>query len=71
MSPVKINELLKLPKEDKMELLHLLWDNLSKEQESIEVPEWHKKILDERVKEIESGTAVFVSWEEIKKRFPR
>jgi hypothetical protein len=31
-----------------------------------EIPEWHKEILQQRLKDIEEGKAVFHDWDEIK-----
>lgn len=33
-----------------------------------DIPEEHKRILDERIREFESGEATLVDWEEIKKK---
>lgn len=30
------------------------------------IPEWHKEIMNERLKSIEKGTAVFHKWDDIK-----
>lgn len=32
-----------------------------------EVPEWHKKILEERLKEIDAGSAEMLDWDDVKK----
>jgi hypothetical protein len=34
--------------------------------EAIESPEWHKRILDERRRPVEDGTARFEDWEKAK-----
>ncbi|MDB5207230.1 MAG: hypothetical protein JWR72_2305 [Flavisolibacter sp.] len=34
--------------------------------EQDEIPGWHKEVLDERLKSIEEGTAVFHNWNAIK-----
>ena len=31
-----------------------------------DVPEWHKRTLEQRIKEIEEGNAVFHNWDQIK-----
>ncbi len=35
--------------------------------EEEEIPEWHKEIVEQRLKDIEEGKAVFHSWDEVKK----
>ena len=59
----------KLSKEDKLELVHLLWDDIANEPDSLDIPNWHKKILDERLEKIQSGEATFRPWSEIKKKY--
>ncbi len=31
-----------------------------------DIPEWHKPVLEQRLKDMEEGKAVFHNWEEIK-----
>lgn len=31
-----------------------------------DIPEWHKSVLEQRLKDIEEGKAVFHNWDEIK-----
>lgn len=31
-----------------------------------DIPEWHKTILNQRIKEVEEGKAVFYNWEDVK-----
>lgn len=35
--------------------------------EEEEIPEWHKEIVEQRLKDIEDGKAVFHSWDDVKK----
>lgn len=66
MSSIKLNEILSLSKNEKLELIEALWKSMSEEIKDSEIPEWHKKILDERLKKIENGEMEFVSWEKVK-----
>jgi hypothetical protein len=49
------------------------WEDLSRSPHSIEAPEWHKSILEQRSDRIAGGAAHFVDWEaakaEIRKSF--
>jgi putative addiction module component (TIGR02574 family) len=56
----------RLSHHEKLELMSLLWDSLDKSR--LELSQAHKDILDERLKEIEEGTAVFSPWSEVKER---
>jgi hypothetical protein len=54
--------------EEKLLAMEALWDNLCRDESQIPVPDWHKQILDERERQIESGEARFVDWETGKAR---
>jgi hypothetical protein len=52
--------------EEKLAAMELLWDDLARSPESIESPEWHKDILDERRQRVAEGKARFTDWETAK-----
>ena len=60
--------------EEKLAAMELLWDDLARSPESIESPDWHKDILDERRQRVAEGKAQFTDWEtaktEIRKKLP-
>jgi putative addiction module component (TIGR02574 family) len=51
---------------EKLAVMETLWDDLSRSPKTIESPDWHKQILDERQQKIAEGTAQFVSWDAAK-----
>ena len=51
---------------EKLELMETLWADLSRNAESLESPEWHRDVLEEREKRINSGEAKFSDWEQAK-----
>ena len=53
---------------EKLMAMEALWDSLRRNEEQIPVQEWHKQILDERQRQIDSGEARFVDWETAKAR---
>jgi len=53
---------------EKLMTMEALWDDLCRDEEQIPVQDWHKQILDERQRQIDSGDARFVDWEEAKAR---
>lgn len=65
---IKPSEVKNLSVEEKLLLMEALWNDLSEKAESIEIPERHKEILDEREKKIQVGEAKFVNWEKAKKQ---
>ncbi len=46
----------------KLELMEWLWRDISRQEESVIVPGWHKSLLDERVQAVAEGKAQFQAW---------
>ena len=57
---------------DKIRLMEVLWRDISKEPENVEVPYWHRQILEERERALANGETKFIDFEdavaEIRKR---
>jgi hypothetical protein len=53
---------------EKLMAMEALWDNLCRDETQIPVPDWHKELLDERRRQVESGEATFADWETAKAR---
>ena len=51
---------------EKMETMEAIWQSLSADSAAIESPVWHAEELREREREIESGEAKFIDWEQAK-----
>jgi len=69
MTSLQISELHKLSVKDKMEVVQTLWDDIAEKQAITDIPETHKKILDERLHLISSGQAIFKPWSEVQQKF--
>ncbi len=52
-----------MPLPEKLALLETLWSELSSEPEQVEIPQWHKDILDERLRAAERGEIEVIDWE--------
>jgi len=52
-----------LPLSQKLELLEAIWSELSSDPNTIDVPKWHKDILDERQQGLEKGSIKVLDWE--------
>ena len=48
--------------DDKLLAMELLWGELSKTPERLEVPHWHRDLLLQRLNQVQQGTASFQSW---------
>lgn len=69
MTMVQINELHNLPRQKKIQVAQMLWEDIAQERDSDAVSAEHIRVLEERIKKINEGKAVFKSWEEVKKKY--
>lgn len=55
-------ELQKMSLSDKFMTIEQIWDDISHTASAFASPDWHKKILQERDKNIESGEDKLMDW---------
>ena len=60
-------EIRKLPFQEKLDLLEMVWSEISPYPDELEVPQWHKDILDERETALCEGRTEILDWEDAKK----
>jgi putative addiction module component (TIGR02574 family) len=63
---VDTQEIKKMSRAERLAAMEALWDSLREEEAEIESPEWHRDVLEERRRRIESGTAEFISLEKLR-----
>jgi putative addiction module component (TIGR02574 family) len=51
---------------EKLQLMEVLWDDLSRNPENVPSPAWHEEVLAERQRQIDEGRAKFLSLEEFR-----
>jgi putative addiction module component (TIGR02574 family) len=56
----------KAPKEQRIAFVQELWDRIARDPERVPVPEEHKRILDERLKEYRSNPTAGRPWSEVR-----
>jgi len=54
--------------DEKIDYLQSLWDRITASPESIPVPDWHREILDERLKDLEADSDAGDTWEAVQER---
>ena len=54
--------------DEKIDYLQSLWDRIAATPEAIRVSDWHREILDERLKDLEADPAAGDSWEVVQER---
>ena len=60
------HEIRKMSRVERLAAMEALWNSLVEEEGEIESPEWHRDILEERKRKIESGKAEFISLEKLR-----
>jgi putative addiction module component (TIGR02574 family) len=63
---MSITEIRQLPLNEKLQIMEALWEDLTRNADSVESPEWHREVLQQRQKQIDSGQAKFIDWEQAK-----
>ncbi len=53
---------------EKVALLETLWAEIATEPGQVEVPQWHKDILDERDLALKEGRATVPEWDEARRQ---
>ena len=52
----------------KLDLMETLWADLTREEEKLESPAWHKTVLEDREEAFKAGKVSAADWEQAKKR---
>jgi Putative addiction module component len=53
---------------EKVQLLETVWESLCRESGDVRSPAWHREVLDERTRRLQSGQATVSSWSDAKAR---
>jgi putative addiction module component (TIGR02574 family) len=59
-------EIEKMSRAERLQVMEALWESLVEEEAHVESPEWHRDVLEERKRKIESGTAEFISLDKLR-----
>jgi hypothetical protein len=68
MSPFA-DEIPKLSMAEKLAVMEALWSDLHENFEESAPPDWHREILEGRMRLIQSGEAVYEDWSRVKNEF--
>ena len=58
----------KMTRADKLRAMEALWADLSKDEDKLPLPKWHREALAETEQAVQAGTATFSDWEDAKQR---
>ena len=65
---MSIAEIKSISREEQLLAMELLWDELSRQDQEVESPDWHKDVLAERQNIVAEGSAEYLTMDELKKR---
>ena len=65
---IALEQIHRMPLHEKLLVLEAIWEDICREEQNLEVPQWHKDLLDERERLVKEGKAQFVVWEEAERQ---
>ena len=63
-----IAEILRLGPEERIDLLNEAWDAIAAKPEDVPVPEWHLRVIEERLAD---PNREYIAWDELRDRLER
>ena len=63
--PIPTLDLDKLTREEKLRLIEQIWDSLEVDADDLPIPEWHRRLLDQRLDEMDREGPIGVPWEQV------
>jgi putative addiction module component (TIGR02574 family) len=66
MTHILLEDILRLPLEERLDLVERIWDSIAADQAGLPLDETHRRELDRRLDEPASGRAL--TWEEVQQR---
>lgn len=68
MTALEIENVRKLPRQEKLQIMETLWEDLSHPETDVESPDWHRQVLEETEARLGSGGEVTMDWAEAKEK---
>ena len=63
---MNIEELKNMSRSERIRTMEAIWDSLIEDEADIESPDWHRDVLEDRKRKIESGEASFISLDKLR-----
>ncbi len=57
--------------DQKLEYVQSLWDSIAEDEGKVPVPNWHKQIIQERLRALETQPEDVCDWEEVRSEIKR
>ena len=52
--------------DEQIEYVQALWDRIAAKEDRVPVPDWHREILDQRLRDLEANPSAGRPWEEVR-----
>lgn len=65
---MSIAEIKDMSRDEQLLAMELLWQEISRDEEQVESPVWHKEVLEQRQAIIAEDSASYLTVDELKKR---
>ncbi len=66
MTPLEMENVLNMPRKEKLQMMEMLWEDLSRKAAEQETPDWHRQALRETEKGVLSGREKVMDWTDAK-----
>jgi len=63
---IDVGEILKLSKDEKVQLIDVIWESIESGHKEIPIPEWQFEEINKRLANIDSGKSKSSTWDEVK-----
>ena len=63
---IDVGEILKLSKDEKVQLIDVIWESIESGHKEIPIPEWQIEEINKRLANIDSGKSKSYTWDEVK-----
>lgn len=67
MKNLTASDIAQMPLDQRLQLVEDLWDSIAELPESVEVPQWHRQVLENRLKAYHEDPQAGSPWSEVKK----
>ena len=61
----------RMSREEKLKVMHALWEDLARDEDAVESPAWHGDALRETEERVRSGAEQVLDWDEAKAELRR
>ena len=68
MTTLEMENVLNMPRREKLQMMEMLWEDLSRKAAEQEAPDWHRQALRETEKRVQSGRETVMDWTDAKQQ---